>query len=560
MRTQGYVDPMGRRYIGVLTAIMMVAPFAGIAQQPSWQAPPKLVVGVVVDQMRVDYIYRYWNNFGEGGFKRLIGDGAFLRDAHYTYVPTITGPGHASIYTGSVPAYHGIVANERYDRASGKMLYCVKDTTVQGVGSPTAQSSPSQLLATTLADEIERRTDRQGKTIGVALKDRSSVLPIGRTGDAAYWFSSNGSFVSSTWYMKELPKWVNDFNARELAKNYLAQKWEPVLPIEKYHQVLPDGNPYEQELTGGAGNAFPYDLATLSKGPAGLTLITATPWGNTLTTDMALAALEGEQMGKDNITDLLAISYSSTDILGHKMGPRAVEIEDMYIRLDRELARLLTELDKSVGAGKYTLFLTADHGVVDVPAYLKDLRGSAGYVDAAAFKKAINDGLKEKGGLDSVLYVGDGEVFLSWRDGRPPDMDKRMRGCGVVHDVLREDPAIASIRFGSISDILASSTDEQINAMRNGYMSERCGDVQYTLKPGYFEAEGVFASKGTTHSAGWNYDTHVPVLLFGQGIAKGEVVRRTAVADIIPTIVMIVGCALPDAAVGEPVKEALQAR
>jgi predicted AlkP superfamily pyrophosphatase or phosphodiesterase len=375
------VDAMGRRYMGVLTtAIMMMAPFAAVAQPPSWQAPPKLVVGIVVDQMRVDYIYRYWNNFGEGGFKRLINEGAFLRNAHYTYVPTVTGPGHASIYTGSVPAYHGIVANDRYDRASGTTIYCVKDSTVQGVGSPAAQSSPSQLLATTLADEIERRTDRQGKTIGVALKDRSSVLPIGRTGDAAYWFV-NGSFVSSTWYMKELPKWVNDFNAQQLTQQYLAQKWEPILPIEKYHQVLPDANPYEQNLTTGASNAFPYDLAALSKGPAGLGLITATPWGNTLTTDMALAALEGEQLGKDKITDLLAISYSSTDILGHKMGPRAMEVEDMYIRLDREIARLLTELNKSVGPGQFTLFLTADHGAVDVPAYLKDLKGSAGYVD-----------------------------------------------------------------------------------------------------------------------------------------------------------------------------------
>jgi predicted AlkP superfamily pyrophosphatase or phosphodiesterase len=556
MRSTQYADAICRHYIGVMGMLLTVLlPFTASAQQPSWQTPPKLVVGVVVDQMRVDYIYRYWNNFSDGGFKRLIGEGAFLRNAHYTYVPTVTGPGHASIYTGSVPAYHGIVANERYDRASGKLIYCVKDSLVQGLGSPTAQCSPRQLLATTLSDEIERRTDRQSKTIGVALKDRSCILPIGRTGDAAFWYSSSGVFVSSTWYQKELPAWVNAFNARKLPQQYLHQKWEPLLPIEKYHQVLPDANPYEQELAMSAGNAFPYDLSLLSEGPAGLGLIAYTPWGNTLTTDIALAALEGEQMGKDNITDLLAISYSSTDILAHKMGPRAVEVEDMYIRLDRELARLLTELDKSVGAGKYTLFLTADHGAVDVPAYLKDLRGSAGYVDAPQLKKAINAMLKDSNTVDSVAFLGDGEVFFADRGGKPLDMVARLKACAIARMVLAQDPAVASVRCGSVADLIAGASDQQTEAMHNGYMAQRSGDVQYALRPGFFEAEGVYAGKGTTHSSGWNYDTNVPVLFFGQGISKGEVVRRTAVADIVPTVVMVIGCALPDAAVVEPVRE-----
>lgn len=526
------------------------------SNSPAWQDPPKLVVGIVVDQMRTDYIYRYWNNFGTGGFKRLIGEGSFLRDAHYTYMPTVTGPGHASIYTGSVPAHHGIVANERYDRATGKLIYCVKDTTVQGVGSATAQSSPSQLLATTLADEIERRTDRQGKTIGVALKDRSSVLPIGRTGDAAYWFSGSGSFVTSTWYMKQLPKWVEEFNARKLTEKYLNTTWTPLLTIEKYHQVLPDDNPYEQPLAVGAGSAFPYDLAALSKGPAGLTLIASTPWGNTLTTDLALAALAGEAMGQDNTTDLLAISYSSTDILGHKMGPRALEIEDMYIRLDQELARLLTELDKSVGAGKYTLFLTADHGAIDVPQYLKDLKGSGGYVELSPVMTSLNASFRATS--DSIGYMSDGQVFLVHR----PLAKEETGGAFIspeweIIKRLRELPSIEAAWKADAEDIAGGRAADQRALMYNGFMPQRCGDVLYTLKPGYFEAEGAYIGKGTTHGTGWNYDTHVPVLFFGQGIAHGEVVRRSAVADIVPTISMIIGCALPDAAVGEPVPEAL---
>ena len=519
-----------------------------------WQAPPKLVVGIVVDQMRTDYIYRYWDNFSGGGFKRLIGEGSFLRNTHYTYIPTVTGPGHASIYTGSVPAHHGIVANERYDRATRQVIYCVKDTAVKGVGHASAQAAPSQLLATTLADEIERRTDRKGRTIGVALKDRSSVLPIGRTGDAAYWFSgSTGGFVTSTWYMNELPKWVQEFNARKLTERYLNQRWEPFFPLERYHQALPDANDYEQPLAAGAGNAFPYDLAALSKGAAGLGLIASTPWGNTLTTDMALAALEAEQLGKDEITDLLAISYSSTDILGHKMGPRALEIEDMYIRLDQELARLLNALDQAVGAGRYTLFLTADHGAVDVPQYLKDLKGSAGYVDPKELQRQANAlaaaAVFNGGQGDAVDTLFDGNIFLK---------DDRMNVNAVdIAAGLERLPIISrAIPVRQLRNV--PSGDVERTLLANGIMPERSGDIVYTLKPGYFEAEGIYAGKGTTHGSGWTYDTHVPVLLFGQGIAHGEVVRRTAVADIVPTVCMVVGCALPDAAVGEPVREALK--
>lgn len=526
--------------------------------QRAWQAPPKLVVGVVVDQMRPDYIYRYWDNFSGGGFKRLIADGAFLRNTHYTYIPTVTGPGHASIYTGSVPAHHGIVANERFDRATRRVLYCVKDTAVKGVGQASAQASPFQLLATTLADEIERRTDGRGRTIGVALKDRSSVLPIGRTGDAAYWFSgSTGGFVTSTWYMDELPEWVQAFNGRKLTARYLNQRWEPFFPLERYHQSLPDANDYEQPLAPGAGNAFPYDLAALSKGAAGLGLIASTPWGNTLTTDMALAALEGEQLGRDEVTDLLAISYSSTDILGHKMGLRALEIEDMYIRLDQELARLLNALDEAVGKGRYTLFLTADHGAVDVPQYLKDLKGSGGYLDVRPLRERINAGLKQRES-DSVLFMGDGEIFLEREQGGRVRLKDMMDAFAIARDTLLADTSVASVSCGPLGDLFGGDPGIIPARQRNGYMPRRSGDIQYTLKPGYFEAEGAYVGKGTTHGSGWTYDTHVPALLYGQGIAPGEVLRRTAVADIVPTICMVVGCALPDAAVGDPVPEALK--
>lgn len=535
-------------------ALLCAALGPASAQAPAWQAPPRLVVGVVVDQMRVDYIYRYWSNFGEGGFKRLVQQGAFLRDAHYTYVPTVTGPGHASVYTGSVPAYHGIVANDRYDRNTRRTVYCVDDPQVTGVGNSgpndrLARRSPVQLLATTLADEIERRTDRQGRTVGVAIKDRSAILPIGRTGDEAFWYDARqGDFVSSTWYMKELPAWLRTFNTAKHAQAYLKNTWTPLLPIERYHQVLPDDNPYEQAISAGIAPAFPYKLDSLSKTKEGLGLIAYTPWGNTLTTDLALAAMEGEALGQDDVTDLLAISYSSTDMLGHRVGPRALEIEDMYIRLDQELARLFAELDKRVGTGRWTLFLTADHGVVDVPQYLYDLKGSAGYVDPKELTQRIVQAFPAQvsGGTLLLDTLGEGQVFLGGSKAMAESVAQAMRSFPEVQDAFVPST-------GAGGGAVNSARQRAIN----GYMPQRCGDILYTLRPGYFEASGPLQGKGTTHGSPWNYDTNVPVLFLGEGIVPGEVVRRTAVADIVPTICMIVGCALPDAAVGDPVPEVL---
>ena len=531
------------------------------AQQPSWQHPPKLVVGIVVDQMRTDYIYRYWDNFGDGGFKRLIGDGAFLRDAHYNYMPTVTGPGHASIYTGTTPSHHGIVANDRYDRTTRKTIYCTMDMDVNAVGTApgNAHRSPVQLLSTTLADELERRTERRSKTIGVALKDRSSILPIGRTGDAAYWmYGTEGNFITSTWYMKQLPQWVIDFNGKKMAEQYLGQTWSLALPVERYHQVLPDDNPYEIPLYRGVRPSLPLNLDSLRKAGAGLDLISYTPWGNTITTDMALATLKGEQMGADAITDLLAISYSSTDILGHRMGPRALEVEDMYIRLDRELERLLDELDKSVGAGQYTVFLTADHGAVDVPQYLKDMKGSAGYVDMNTLRSTM---LTEAHlfSFDAVTTTTD-IIDTLWESNVFVDSsrtDNVRTATYRMADALRQDPWVCCAY--TRDEILGQSHgNDVLDMMRNGFMPQRSGDILFVMRPGHFELEEWSNGHGTTHGSPWTYDTHVPILFYGAGVQHTEVLRRTHITDIVPTISAIVGMSLTDACTGRVVGEVVK--
>ena len=545
-------------------ATMPTAPAtrSAVYKDPAWARPPKLVVGIVVDQMRVDYLYRYWDNFGSGGFKRLVGEGAFLRNVQYDYAPTHTAPGHASIYTGSTPMHHGIVANDMWIRSTGTPLYCVQDDAASGVGGEgvKGQRSPNNLLATTIADELERRTDGRSKTIGVAMKDRSSILPIGRTGDAAYWFfeGTDGRMATSSWYMQDVPPWVKDFNARGLPQQYLKQSWDLLLPKERYHQVLPDDNPYEEPLAGTARATLPMDVKGMYEAAGRSTVpLRFIPAGNTFTTEFALAAIAGEQLGQDAITDLLAISYGATDELGHEMGPRAVELEDMYIRLDLELARLFEALDSRVGKGAYTVMLTADHAAVDVPAYLRDQQGSAGYVDVNELIGRVNAALGVRYGegewvvkrIKEQLWLNPELIKRSGAD--PPDVQR------VAADALLAHPLIADAI--TASDLARNTYCEgHRRAIQRGFMPMRSGDVCYVMRPSHLASYAGMSERGTEHGSPWRYDTHVPVLFMGAGIEHTEVVRTLSITDLAPTLAMIMGCALSDATLGTPVPEVLR--
>ncbi|HMQ77489.1 MAG TPA: alkaline phosphatase family protein [Flavobacteriales bacterium] len=545
----------------LLPGIALALTASVAAQPPAWQAPPKLVVGIVVDQMRTDFIYRYWANFGEGGFKRLVGEGAFLRDAHYPYASTHTGPGHASIYTGTTPSLHGIVANDMFLPATGRDINCVQDDAVTGVGGtgPKGARSPVNLLCGTLTDEMERRFDGRSITVGVSMKDRGAILPIGRTGDAAYWFmeDADGRFGTSTWYAKELPEWMRAFNARDLVQEHLKERWEPLLPLDRYHVALPDENPYEYPIPGAQVARLPVDLgqAFIASGNS-MEVVKHAPAALELTTALALAALEGEGMGTDAVPDLLAISYSATDELGHAMGPRALELEDMYLRLDRELERLLKALDTRLGRSGYTLFLTADHGVVDVPALLEAEGSNAGYVPTTAI-------------------AGRMETALSERFGPGQWIRRRIKGQFYLNDSLlqartvdrteAQHVAVAAARGLSgvadafaAADILSWPNAEGLAGMvQRTFLPERCGDIYVVLRPGHLLAWQGMQPKGTEHGSPWTYDTHVPILFYGQGIRPGEIVRRTSITDIAPTLAVLLGTAFPDACSGHPVHEVL---
>ena len=520
------------------------------AQQPAWADPPKLVVGIVVDQMRADYVYRYWDNFGEGGFKRLVNEGAFCRNAHFPYVPTDTGPGHASLYTGTTPSRHGIVANDFFVRSLGRTVYCAEDTAVRivGVDSGGTGRSPVQLLATTLADELERATQGRSRTIGISLKDRGAILPIGRTGDAAYWFQTgaDGRFVSSTWYMNDLPSWVKAFNAQHPVKDLLAEPWELLLPAERYHSPLPDDNPYEYPLPGATTATLPADLPGLFAATGNTELLWNSPAGNTLLTDLALAALEAEDLGADAVTDLLAISYSSTDKLGHRMGPMALELEDMYLRLDRELARLLEALDQRVGREGYVLFLTADHGAPDVPAQAKELGASAGYLDLNALRAVVEEHLQQAFGAGPwVRYLDDDRLYLDHTTVKARNAD--------LHRVQRAAAEAARTVDGLYEAYTAKDLEHGGSGLMElagrGHHPLRGGDLHLVTLPGWLPAH-LSTGRGTDHGSGWNPDTHVPLFFLGSGIVPGEVLERVQVTGIVPTLSLLLGQAFPDAADG----------
>lgn len=519
------------------------------AQAPAWTDPPKLVVGIVVDQMRVDNLYRYWDDFGEDGFKRLVNEGSFQRDAHFEYVPTQTGPGHASIYTGTTPARHGIVANDRYDRTTRRSINCVVDTTMRPVGTEASRGkrSPSQLLASTLADELELRTDRRARTVGISMKDRAAILPIGRTGDAAYWFvgGAEGKFITSSWYRDRLPAWLEAFNAQELPARYLDRTWDLALPRDRYHVPLPDDNRYEEPIAQGLPSTLPLDLQSLHRSDPDLGLLLYTPWGNTITTDMAIAAIAGDSLGIDEVTDLLALSYSSIDEIQHLMGQRSIEAEDMYVRLDRDLARLLAYLDQKVGKDQYTVFLTGDHGGADVPAYLRDLKGSAGYLSMLGLRSWLD----QRGFAAVIDTIRKDQIFL--KTGAASGTDVAIARTLMQHPLI--PCAMSATRLQE-----AGSLTGYAGAMAKGYMPQRCGDVTFAMQPDHLREWSGSTDQGSDHGTAWNYDTQVPVIFFGKGVKRGEVLEHTSITDIVPTVSAIIGMALPNAADGRVVAGSLR--
>lgn len=516
---------------------------------------PKLVVGIVIDQMRYDYIYRFWDKFGNDGFKKLVNQGFFCKNTNFNYVPTYTGPGHASIYTGTTPSVHGIIANEWYDKKSGKDLYCAEDNKVTGVGTTAKEGkrSPANMLTTTITDELRISSNMKSKVIGVALKDRSAILPAGHTANAAYWFDGSiGCFISSTFYMNELPTYVQEFNKKELAKKYLSQPWNTLLPIEQYTESLPDDNKYEFVAKGETKPVFPHDLPNIYEKNGGLGMIRSTPFGNTLTKDFAMEVIKSENLGKGSATDFLAVSFSSPDYIGHLYGPNSIEQEDNYIRLDKDLAELLKYIESQVGANNSLVFLTADHAAPEVPAYLMNLKIPAGYVNEKKLEKDVKKYLAANYGDSLLLSYSNQQLFLN----RQLIENKKL-----VLQQLQDDVANFVQKADNVSEVLTATTlnNNQFTEgarylMQKGFNANRSGDVLVNYAPGYLD----FPHYGTTHGSPYSYDTHVPLIFYGWNIKQGSSTEEVNITDIAATLAMILNIQFPNGCTGKPIQSVVK--
>ena len=522
------------------------------------QEKPKLVVGIVVDQMRYDYLTRFYNKYGQDGFKRLIHQGFNCENAHFNFIPTYTAVGHASIYTGTTPSVHGIISNDWYDKELKKSIYCVDDANYNSVGAESGgKKSPARLLTTTVTDELHLAQNKRGKVIGMSIKDRSAILPAGHTANAAYWMEGKGEgkFITSTFYMENLPSWVVDFNNKGLPEKYINQKWETLYPIETYTESIADDNVYEQSFKGQEKAVFPYDLKTLRENNGGYDVLKNTPFGNTILFEFAKAAVQYEKLGKSDFIDFLAISFSSPDYIGHQFGVDSKEIEDTYLRLDKELGEFLLFLDKEVGKNNYTLFLTADHAAVQVPAYLNSLKIPAGYIDMKDFNSYIGNFCQTRYGSTNLIEnVSNFQIFLNKDELARLKLDRKIVAAELSDLILGYKNIFKVLTAETLQNTSFSDSDRILKNLQNGYNQKLSGDVMIIPDP----ATIVYSKKGSTHGSGFTYDTHVPIMFYGRGIQTGSSKSFVSIIDIAPTISNLLQISFPNGSSGNIIKEALK--
>ena len=501
---------------------------------------PKLVVAIVIDQMRYDFLENLSHRYSDNGFNRLVNDGFNCKNNFYNYVPTVTGPGHSSISTGSTPKTHGIVGNNWYDRERKHSIYCTDDSNYNNVGGDdySGNKSPNNLLVETFAD-INKMSNNKSKTISIAIKDRGSILMGGKKADAAYWYygKERAQWITSTFYMNQIPDWVKEFNKEDNLEKYL-EDWNTLKDISTYENHEMDNNSFEKLFKGKDNSAFPYDIKSLMKHNDCFDMIKETPYGNTMTTDFAIEAIVNENLGKRGVTDVITVGYSSTDYIGHSFGVASVETQDTYIRLDLEIQKLLSFLDKEIGKNEYTLFLTADHGVLEIPAYLSSTGVNAQAVSENDLTNKVVKKLNDVLGIEVkklIANVDNSQIYLNDEVISEMNLNKSK----VVNELVKILESFDFISKAYTADFILGSSEliEYEKLIQNGYHKERSGDIALILKENVIFYNG----KGTTHGSGYNYDTHVPLIFYGYGIKKGETLNHTEIPDIAPTISKLLG-------------------
>ena len=507
----------------------------------------KLVVGIVIDQFRTDYLVRFADQFVDGGFRRMLTTGANFANAAYIHTPTYTACGHATFMTGATPSMNGIVGNEWFDRTANRRVTSVSDSNAKLVGGrpDAAGMSPSRLVGDTIGDGLRFATAGKAKVVGISYKDRSAILPAGKRPNGAYWYdASTGRFVTSTYYFPEMPAWAQKFNQETRPDRFFGKKWERLLPAEAYSRSRPDDAPEEPVPT---ARTFPYtiDGGETAPGSKFYARFEVTPFANEHLVEFAKAAIDGEGLGADDVTDLLTISFSSNDLVGHNYGPYSQEVQDMTLRTDRLFASLFDYLDKRFGAGRTLVVLTADHGVAPIPEYTRGL-GYGGRVPNRKVPETVEAELKAKFGegpwvkqwVNSNLYIDDAvsaKQKISMAEVQRTACDAILKIEGIAACFTRAD--------------LEGRTHPDTPVARSvlrGFFPSRSGDVIVVPQPYYFISEAL----GTTHGTPYSYDTHVPIIFMGAGVVKGTHYEDCSPADIAPTLAAILGITPPSNAEG----------
>ncbi|MBL6592238.1 MAG: alkaline phosphatase family protein [Flavobacteriaceae bacterium] len=512
----------------------------------------KLVVGIVVDQMKYEYIPKFWNKYGEHGFKRLINNGFLAKNAHYSYARTSTGLGHATIVTGTTPSYHGIVGNDWYNPAQGKEIYCVDDNNVDPVGTTNkiGKKSPKNLLTTTVSDENRISSNFRAKTLSVSLKDRAAILSGGHTSNQTFWFSEKeGIFVSSSYYMEKLPDWLIEFNSKKNIHNYI-DFWDTYYDIDNYIESGPDLNNYEGKFLNKKQSIFPYDLKKLSKNRDGSTdynAIKYSPYGNEILKDLALKAIIEEELGSDDITDFVHIGFSSPDYIGHKFGSNSKEVQDTYIRLDRTIEEILNFLDNEIGLNNYVIYLSADHGITHSPDFLADNKIPINKIlSSKVFPPQLNQYIKN---------ISNYNIFL--------DKDKIVNMKEDIDDIkikitnlLLSEPWIYDVYdFTNFKYFETKSSDNySLNMLLNNSHPKYRGDLAFFVNPFWVKQSSSTSNHGTPTT----YDTHVPIIFYGKNIKKGVSYNKLNVKDIAPTLATILGINFPILTTGKIIVDAIK--
>lgn len=527
-----------------------------LGQKIKRSVKPKLVVGLVVDQMRWDYLYRYYDRYTEGGFKRLLKDGFSCENTMINYLPSYTAVGHTVIFTGSIPAIDGIVGNDWIDQLTGKSWYCTEDSSVQTVGAPgtAGNMSPNNLLVSTITDELRLATNFRSRVVGVSLKDRAAILPAGHTATGAFWFDdASGRFITSTYYMKDLPQWVQRFNQLGEPEKMVDKGWSTLFPINTYSQSTPDNVSWEGKYRGENAPVFPHDLKTIYKNNH--SSIRTSPFGNTLTLDFAKAAVNGYNLGNGEATDFLTINCASTDYVGHQYGPNSIEVEDTYLRLDKDLDAFFRFLDEKVGKGNYLLFLTADHGAAHAIGFMKEHRIPADFIVSKKISESLDQFLKDKFGVENLVasYINY-HLGFDLKKINQNKLDYEAVKTASV-SFLQKQPGIQfAVDIDHIGD--APLPEPIKSKIINGYNSKRCGPVMIIPNPGWFG--GYEGGTGTTHG-NWNpYDTHIPLVFMGWGIQHGSTNRTVKMSDISPTLAALLHIQLPNGSVGNVITEIIK--